>query len=410
MGRQDRRGCDYHAYVPDPLLGWQPLLPADIVADLADAESAARNLTAAGTRHVSLEGLARFLLRAESVGSSRIEGLDAGARRLLDAEVTMAESGSSRDQIAIEVLGNVEAMESAIQVGARAERVTIDDLLVIHRTLMERSPTPHLGGQVRTTQNWIGGSGHNPCSAAYVPPPPHDVPTLLDDLIIYVNGDDHSPLMQAALAHAQFESIHPFADGNGRTGRALIHVILRRRGLTHQFAPPISLILATWSQDYINALDRYCHIGAADDLARSTAAEPLLRTFAVATSRACADATSFATAMEELDRDWRDRLGSVRSGSAIALLLERLPGTPVVTITSAARLIGRSTERTGEAIRRLVEADVLRQRNVGRQRDRVFEAVDVVQLFTGLERALASPTGDTTSSPPVRPVPRRPAP
>ena len=102
---------------------------------------------------------------------------------------------------------------------------------------MERSPTVDLSGVVRTTQNWIGGSSYNPCSASFVPPPPEHVEGLLDDLLVYINSDDHPALVQAAIAHAQFETIHPFADGNGRTGRALIHVILRRRGLAPRFVP-----------------------------------------------------------------------------------------------------------------------------------------------------------------------------
>ncbi|MFV1971604.1 MAG: Fic family protein [Acidimicrobiia bacterium] len=110
---------------------------------------------------------------------------------------------------------------------------------------MERSRRPELGRVVRERQNWIGGSSYNPCSAVFVPPPPDHVDGLVQDLIEYVNGDEHSPLVQAAIAHAQFETIHPFADGNGRTGRALIHVILRRRGLSPTFVPPISLVLAT---------------------------------------------------------------------------------------------------------------------------------------------------------------------
>ena len=103
---------------------------------------------------------------------------------------------------------------------------------------MERSPTPRLGGVIREEQNWIGGSSYNPCSATFVPPPAEHVQGLLEDLTVYINGDEHPALVQAAIAHAQFETIHPFADGNGRTGRALIHIILRRRGLAPAFRSP----------------------------------------------------------------------------------------------------------------------------------------------------------------------------
>lgn len=407
MSRRDRQGCDYDAYLPDLLAGWELLLQADIVADLSDAEAAIRRLNATGTSHVSLEGLARFLLRAESVASSKIEGLEAAPRRLLDAEVALAQGGDAADRIAVEVLANVAAMEAAVEMGSSTETLTLDDLLGIHRILMERSATPSIAGVVRIAQNWIGGSSYNPCSAAFVPPPPDTLDTLLNDLLAYVNGDDHPALVQAAIAHAQFETIHPFADGNGRTGRALIHVILRRRGLAPRFVPPISLVLATWASDYITGLTTYRHAGTPDSPDRSSGAGTWLRTFATAAHRSCADAESYARRIDALDARWREQLGRVRANSAVALLVDLLPGVPVITVDSAARLIGRSEMRTGEAVNRLEAAGVLRQRNVGRQRYRVFEATDVVDLFAGLERALASPTGDTATAAPTRRVPLR---
>ena len=405
MSRRDRQGCNYDAYLPDPLVGWKLSLPADLIADLGDAEAAIRRLNSTGTSHVSLEGLARFLLRAESVASSKIEGLEAGPRRLLDAEVVLAQGGEASDRIAVEVLANVAAMEAAVELGSSTDIITLDHILGIHRTVMKRSATPEIGGVIRTVQNWIGGSNYNPCAAAFVPPSPDNLDELLDDLVAYVNDDEHPALVQAAIAHAQFETIHPFADGNGRTGRALIHVILRRRGLAPRFVPPISLVLATWARDYIAGLTAYRHVGAPDSPARSTGAGTWLRTFATAAHRSCTDAESYASKIEALDARWREQLGRVRANSAVELILDLLPGVPVITVDSAARLLGRSEMRTGEAINRLEAAAVLRQRNVGRQRYRVFEAADVVDLFTGLERALASPTGNTAAAPPTRRVP-----
>jgi Fic family protein len=373
---------------------------------LTDAEAAIRQLNTSTTSHVSLEGLARFLLRAESVASSKIEGLEAGPRRLLDAEIVLALGGHAADRIAVEVLANVAAMEAAVELGSTRDTITLDDLLGIHRILMERFSTPHIGGVVRTVQNWIGGSGYNPCSAVFVPPPPESLDALLHDLLDYVNGDDHPALVQAAIAHAQFETIHPFADGNGRTGRALVHVILRRRSLAPRFVPPISLVLATWASEYIGGLTAYRHVGAADSAERSTGASTWLRTFATAAHRSCNDAEAYAERIEMLDTQWRAQLGRVRTNSAAELILDLLPGVPVITVESAARLIGRSEMRTGEAINRLEAAGILRQRNVARKRYRVFEAANVVDVFSGLERALASPTGDTATAPPTRRVPQ----
>jgi Fic family protein len=407
VSRRDREGCSYDAYLPDRLDGWSLTLPSDLAADVADAELALRDLNAAGTAHVSLEGLARFLLRAESVASSKIEGIEAAPQRLLRAEAALAQGGDAADRAAVEVLGNIAAMERAIDVATSRRELTTDDVLDIHRQLMDRSDRPDLAGRIRTEQNWIGGSSYNPCSANYVPPPPEHVAELIDDLVGYVNGDDHSPLVQAAVAHAQFETIHPFADGNGRTGRALIHVVLRRRGLAPSFVPPVSLILATWVDDYIGGLTRYRHAGPPDGEDRSTAAHLWLRTFATATRRACLDAGRYAREIDELVATWHAKVGRVRRDSSVDRLLSVLPGVPIVTVESAADLIGRSTVRTGAAVNRLAESGVLAQRNVGKQRYRVFEASDVLGLFTDLERALASPTGDTLEAPPVRPAPPR---
>ena len=408
MSRKDRRGCEFDAYLPDRLVGWNLTLPADVAADVADAEVAVRSLNDAGTTHVSLEGLARFLLRAESVASSMIEGLAPATQRLARAEAALALGGDANDRAAVEVIGNIMAMESAVELATTADRFGLDDLLTVHRTLMDNSPTPRVGGLVRAGQNWIGGSSFNPCSAAFVPPPPELMADLLGDLLDYVNGDEHSPLVQAAIAHAQFETLHPFTDGNGRTGRALIHVVLRRRGLAPKFVPPISLVLATWSGDYIDGLTSFRHLSEPDSAERSQAASTWLRMFASATSRSCRDAQDYSQDIDEITTAWRARLGRVRANSSMDLLINVLPGAPIITVESASDLIGRSKARTTGAVNALAEAGVLTQRNVGRQRYRVFEASDVLDLFTGLERTLASPTGDTRFGRPVRRGPDRP--
>ena len=408
VSRAERKGCSYESYLPDPLAGWDLNLPADLAADIADAEAAARALNAAGTSHASLEGLARFLLRAESVASSKIEGIEASPQRLIRAEALLARGGDATDRAAAEILANIGAMQDAVERASAVARFELGDLLAVHRRLMAAAPATSEPGLVRTVQNWIGGSSHNPCGASFVPPPPEHVAALLDDLITYLNGDEHSPLVQAALVHAQFETIHPFVDGNGRTGRALIHVVLRRRGLTPRFVPPISLILATWSAAYVGALTAFRHDGAPDAPERSRACHGWLRTFASATRRACRDAERYATEIEAVEAEWRHRLGRVRADSTVDRLLRILPGAPVLTAQSAAGMTARSEVAASAAITRLVSAGILAQRNVGRRRYRVFEAGDVVRLFTSLERSLASPSGDTVTAPPVRPVPRRP--
>ena len=408
VSRNDRLGGPFDAYIPDPLIGWDFHIAADVAADIADAERDVLALQSSDELHGSLEGMARFLLCAESVSSSHIEGLSASARRIARAETELDASSQTRDRVAASILGNICAMERAVLEASDAERFALDGLLELHRLIMTTPDAPNIAGVLRKEQNWIGGSSHNPCSAEFVPPPPDHVAPLLDDLIDYVQGDAHSPLTQAGLAHAQFETIHPFAYGNGRAGRALVHVILRRRGLTRWFVPPVSLVLATWTDDYITGLNRYRHIAEPGSDARSAAASDWLRTFATATRRACIAARRYSEEIDAMSAEWRESCGSIRRGSGIGRLLRALPGAPIVTVRSVETLIGRTRARANDAVNALVDAGVLVQQNIGRQRYRVFEAPRVMELFTALERRLASPNGDTLDATPVRRVPERP--
>ena len=234
--------------------------PRAFGGQLGEAEAAIRSLN--GRRSRDLEGLGRFLVRAESVGSSWIEGLAVLAGRLAVATAALERDTDTGDRPAEEVAANVLAMVSAVRAARRGDRFTLGDLLAVHRTLMRHSPRSEWAGRVRKNPNWIGDSAYTPIGSRFVPPPPEHVPALLEDLIDYVNGDEHPPLLQAALAHPQFEMIHPFGDGNGRAGRALIHVVLARRGLAPRFAPPVSVVLARRCEEYVAALQKYAHVGA----------------------------------------------------------------------------------------------------------------------------------------------------
>lgn len=402
-----RRPCRYDSYVPDRLRERQILLPPDVAEDLGEAERAVRHLNEGTPALASLESVARLLLRAEAIASSRIEGLEVGARRLARAEVARVLGQPAQDVTAETVLGNVEAMQLAVTELAGRHHLAVEDILELHRALMRHTQRPEYGGRVRTTQNWIGGNDFNPCGAEFVPPPPEYVPGLLEDLVAYLNSDEHPPLVQAAVAHLQFETIHPFADGNGRVGRALIHVVLRRRRLAPRYVPPISLVLATRSRDYVRGLTAARYAGPPDSAEAHAGLAEWLRVFAAATARASADAERFGELVDELLRRWRAQAAPVRAKSAADLLLQVLPTAPIITVASAARLIGRSVQATNEAVERLVQAGVLTPIKPVRWR-RAFEAEGLLDALTGVERALASPTGDTRDSPPVRPVPAHP--
>lgn len=405
VARRDRLSCDYEAYVPDALAGRNIALSGETAADVAEAERAIAVLDSTATSRLDTEALARILLRAESVASSRIEGLEIGARRLLRAEAAIQRGEMPSDITAVEILGNIAAMSAAVRGIGTGAPITLDALLEFHRRLLSGTRLEAHAGAIRSEQNWIGGSSHNPCSAAFVPPPPEYVHELLDDLCAFCSTDALPAVAQAAIAHAQFETIHPFADGNGRTGRALVHMILRRRGLATRVLPPVSLVLATQADDYVLGLQTTRYRGPASSVAARDGLDIWVGRFAAACRRAVADATSFEESAVMLQESWRERLGSVRASSATDLLLQVLPGAPILTVQSAAELIGRSFKATNDGIARLATAGVVRQVRVGR-RNRAFEAPDVIDAFTALERRLASPAGDTFISKPSRRVPR----
>ena len=265
LPRADRQSCEYQAYVPDLLSGAALQMDGDVSADVTDAETAIRRLDTEAAALTDTEAVARLLLRAESVASSRIEGLEVGPRRLLRAEAALAIDAPSSDVSSDEILGNIEAMRLALDSAREDEPVTVGTFVRIHSRLLENTRLRDYAGQIRTTQNWIGGSSFNPCSAAYIPPPPGRVNELLEDLAEFCNSDTLPAVAQAAIAHAQFETIHPFADGNGRTGRALIHLILCRRGLSRRVQPPVSLILATRATGYVDGLAGFRYVGTPDE-------------------------------------------------------------------------------------------------------------------------------------------------
>ncbi|MGZ0152496.1 Fic family protein [Kribbella sp. WER1] len=402
--RAERLGGSYELYLPDPLTGREFDLPDDVLALLEDAAGDLARLDATAAVLTNSEALARLLLRAEAVGSSHIEGLVVGARRLLKADVLR---DRIRDVTAEEVLGAVDAMTWVTESVQAGESLEVDHVLEAHRRLMAHSPTPEYGGEIRYLQNWIGG--RSPAEAYYVPPPAQLIPDLLADLMTFVRESRLPVLAKTAIAHAQFETIHPFADGNGRTGRALIHLILRADGLVTRTVPPVSLALATHATEYVDALTAFRYVGRPSIAKARTAANPWLRMFATACTYATAEAARFERTTSDLKTAWRDRAAPLRAGSAAELLIEALPAAPVLTLAAAARLIERSQQAANQGLTRLVEAGVLRELTDGR-RNRVYEAPELIDAFTLLERRFASPAADTRIEPPSRPVPARPEP
>jgi Fic family protein len=387
LPRADREGRTYQAYVPDPLANRPINLTGETAADAADAEQAIHRLQAGAHTLADTEAIARLLLRAEAVASSKIEGLQIGARRLLKAQLAEAQGQPPADVAAQEILNNINAIAQALAEQQPGAPITIERLLDTHTRLLSATSLEHEAGRLREVQNWIGGSSYNPCSAEFTPPPPAQVPELVEDLCEFCSQERLPALVQAAIAHAQFETIHPFIDGNGRVGRALVQLILRRRGLTSNITPPISLVLATRPRDYVGGLTATRHTHPADSPTAQQALNAWIATFAAATSRAVTDAEAYEQTVSEITARWRERLRPLRQGSAAALLLDVLSGAPIITVNSAATLTGRSAQAINTAIPRLLDAEILSQTTIGR-RNRAFEAPEMIDAFTKLEQQL----------------------
>lgn len=416
VSRRDRRAGTFPAYVPDAL-AQRPLMLDGQLATRAGAVEAKVQALAAGPGARSIEGVARFLLRSEAIASSRIEGLQVSAQQIALAELAQDEGGGVRgfSRNAALVANNITALRRAATDLADADSVTADGINDLHRALL---PDERWQG-LRQVQNWIGGSDYHPLDADYVPPPWERVESLMADLAAYVNGAVHGPLVQAGLVHAQFETIHPYTDGNGRIGRALIHTVLSRRGLTRVAVLPISLVLLTRSEAYVDGLTSYRYHGHADGLEARAGVAGWLEVFFDAVDVAVTQANAFAEQLEALAVEWSQQLSAHRAGlglrpaprstSAVARLVERLPEVPLLTTATARRLLGVSAPAARAALEELADAGILHRKQIERGTTG-YLARDVFELLTIAERRLASTRWDTRRSAPSRPVPVLPQP
>jgi len=368
-----RRGGQYRAFIPDAIALLEVSLPGALVAELERASTAVRSLNESPPKLAALEAVARHLLRQESTASSRIEGLALAHRRVALADF---DPERSRDQKAADIAGNIRAMTDALARGDRAQPLGPEDVRAIHATLLRFGEDARLAGQLRSEQGWIGGS--TPLSATYVPPPHPEVPRLLADLCGFANRDDVPALAQAAIVHAQFENIHPFADGNGRVGRCLIHTVLRRRGLARHFVPPISVVLAARRDAYVAGLVEY----------REGELERWLSFFAEVTATAADRSEELVTRIDALEAQWLDALPRrPRADAAVHRVLRMLPAHPVLNVATVQRALEISDVSAGNALRELERIGVIRQ--VGRRlRGRVWECPAMYDLMGDFEHAL----------------------
>ncbi len=369
-----RRACEYQVFIPASLADFSISLPGDVSTVVSEAETATARLNSKDDP--ALVPLARLMLRTESIASSKVEGMQIDARTLARAEVAH-DTGRRVGTSTAEVLANIDAMHLAIEHASASHNIVPEDLAAIHRVLIERAPNRAIAGRFRDKQNWIGGNDYNPCGADFVPPPPQEVSTLINDLCHFCNKDELPPLVQSAIAHAQFETIHPFEDGNGRVGRALVQVLLRRRGLAPAFVPPISVVLARNKSRYIRGLTLF----------REDRLDEWLGIFASAAAQAATLAVRYADRVARLQEDWRKQLGeagSPRADSVAWAIIDALPAFPVVTVPVAVAATRRTKPAVNHAIQELVGARVLKPLSESK-RNRAWEAAGLLDLIAQFE-------------------------
>lgn len=351
--RADRQTTTVRVSIPAPIAAvtW---VPDDDTAALLDRAAAA--LRELDDQHgAGLTTLTGVLDRTEAVASSRIEDESADLDDVARAVVGVRANTSAT--LMVRAGGAVDRLVSSSGDGTITERALLD----AHRILLCDDPVDgRYAGRYRDVQNWIGG-GNTPRLARYVPPPPELVPALMDDLFVFLRRDDLHPIAQAALAHAQFESIHPFTDGNGRIGRALIAAVLRRRGLTRTVKVPIATALVADRDRYFWHLERF-RDGRADDWVRDVA---------IAIGTVCDEATLTAMLLDEAAAD---RAAGACADGPHAVVGRALATDPVLTEDRLDRLLRGDEDLVDRVSGDLCRAGVLRP-VTDRRRRRAWVAV-----------------------------------
>ncbi|HCG56864.1 MULTISPECIES: Fic family protein [Brevibacterium] len=354
LSRKDRASGTYRAYIPDEL-------PAELPELGREAQRAAEAAVAVLARlderigELGARYLNHLLIRSESISSSWIEG-----NRLSLKKLAIAERLQHGSRVALDVIANVRATEAAIAELADPNRaITISDI-----EELQHSIEPRLNFGLRQEQNWVGGPGNSPLRAEFIPPPETEVPRLTADLAEFLTNTSGNAVVRAALAHAQFETIHPFADGNGRTGRALIHTVLKRSDAIRNVLVPISTVFASDTDAYIGGLTSFRRDPA--DL------DGWVLSFAAAVEHAADNAILLSEDIIALDHTVVDDLvrhrqeqgkspARPRANSTILKILDGLAREPVLTIDSVATEHGVSRAAAYRALVELTGAGILRR-------------------------------------------------
>lgn len=375
---------EYRAYVPHPLAGWAPsLAPAEVSAVTA-AHGAISRVASLPDTHRGAALADWAIARDESIRSSVMEGVTATAEGLAWARYRDQVGQPVTDENDALTLGAAKQVRAAVTLGERMSDggvCALDDIRRLHRILFEGTRDRSIGGKLRDGPIWVGPAGCLIDDASFVAPPSEMVPALLDDLVAYLNSDGHPPVLQAAIAHAQFETIHPFDDGNGRTGRSLIQAVLNARGLARG-AVPVSTALGGDIPGYHSALDATRVECSPDEAAPRCAG---LREWLDMFCRVCEDAgrhaSSVVQSVEAMAARWQAS-ASFRADSAAAALLEALPSMPVLDSRTVAERLGVSARTARSAIAALTRAGIVSP--VGGRRNRRYTVPEMVALMRAM--------------------------
>jgi len=345
----------YRAAVLPQIARRRPVLANDVLAEAEDASNEISRFDAEMSSEIA--PFAAVLLRSESAASSQIENLTASARAIAEAEL-----GSSSRRNAAQIVANTRAMEAAV---ALAEKLDGEAVLAMHRALLEASD-PAEAGRWRREQVWVGGSSLGPHEADFVPPHHSRVEPAIDDLVDFMARNDLPILMHAAIAHAQFETIHPFTDGNGRTGRALLHSMLRNKGLTRAITVPVSAGLLTDTAAYFDALGSY----------RDGDPAPMVRQLSQASFNALANGRQLVAELREIRAGWGARI-TARRDSAVWRVADLLMRRPVVNAPLLIRELGITSGNIYRHVDQLVDGEVLTE-FTDQRRNRAWRAAEVL--------------------------------
>jgi Fic family protein len=374
----DRRGGTYPRYLPVPLeQRMAHLVDAEAMETISDV-SAVVGRVAQQLRDRPIPILYSTLVRSESISSSWVEGLRETPRNIMVAQLKDRDPGLEGYQFerldtAHAILGNLDSVRQGVE--SLREPWTDQSIHEIHRAI---APRVH-DGRYRSVDVQIGGSSK--LNASYVAPPAENVPGLMANLVDYANHSGDNPLVKAAMIHAQFETIHPYEDGNGRAGRVLVHGYLARAGVLDQGVLPLSVVLRRDTDEYVRRLTAFRH---ADPAGRLEAVSQFVGYFAEILADACDEAERVMAESREVQADWSERVSRFRSDSKVHDAVRALVEQPVVTARYLQSALSTSGVTARKVVDNLVDAGVLEPSGGRFKRSEVYQASALLRMMDRL--------------------------